>query len=296
VRSLTFFLNHNWRMKLFIETPHGFRHLGDLDEDGYFEPSIEFEDVDPNQVAIPMSDYDMRTESVLELMGFVPEFKTVKVIDLIDRAETVLQDTSNTRWAQAELLSYLNDAHREIVMQRPDAKVANATLGCSASSKQVLPSGALRLIDVVRNLNGKAITQIDRKVLDVQNPSWHTGSGNTAIEHFMYNPADPKVFYVYPVPKNTVEIEIAYSQSTTDIAISNYSSDTATISLDDTYSNAILDYMLYRAYQKDSDFGGNMQKVATHYQSFANSIGLKTRADLVITPQADETRSGIQAV
>jgi hypothetical protein len=221
---------------------------------------------------------------------------TVKVIDLIDRAETVLQDTSNTRWAQAELLSYLNDAHREIVMQRPDAKVANATLGCSASSKQVLPSGALRLIDVVRNLNGKAITQIDRKVLDVQNPSWHTGSGNTAIEHFMYNPADPKVFYVYPVPKNTVEIEIAYSQSTTDIAISNYSSDTATISLDDTYSNAILDYMLYRAYQKDSDFGGNMQKVATHYQSFANSIGLKTRADLVITPQADETRSGIQAV
>jgi hypothetical protein len=75
VRSLTFFLNHNWRMKLFIETPHGFRHLGDLDEDGYFEPSIEFEDVDPNQVAIPMSDYDMRTESVLELMGFVPEFK-----------------------------------------------------------------------------------------------------------------------------------------------------------------------------------------------------------------------------
>ena len=221
---------------------------------------------------------------------------TVKVIDLIDRAEIVLQDTSNTRWGQTELLSYLNDAHREIVMQRPDAKVTNATLGCSASSKQSLPSGALRLIDVVRNTNGKAITLIDRKVLDVQNPSWHTGANNLIVEHFMYNPADPKIFYVYPVPKNTVEIEIAYSQSTTDIAISNFSSDAATIGLDDTYANAILDYMLYRAYQKDSDFGGNMQKVATHYQSFANSIGLKTRADLIITPQANDTRAGIQAV
>ena len=143
---------------------------------------------------------------------------------------------------------------------------------------------------------GKAITQIDRKVLDVQNPSWHTGSGNTAVEHFMYDASDPKNFYVYPVPTNSVQISIAYSESTADITIGNYSSSTDTIGLDDTYANAILDYMLYRAYQKDSDFGGNLQKVATHYQSFANSIGLKTRADLVITPQADDMRSGIQAV
>ena len=151
---------------------------------------------------------------------------TVKVIDLIDRAETVLQDTTNTRWAQAELLSYLNDAQREIVMQRPDAKVTNATLTCAASSKQTLPSGALRLIDIIRNTNGKAITQIDRKILDVQNPSWHTGSANTVVEHFMYDPADPKNFYVYPVPANSVQIEIAYSQSTTDITIANYSTST----------------------------------------------------------------------
>jgi hypothetical protein len=221
---------------------------------------------------------------------------TVKVIDLIDRAETVLQDTTNTRWAQAELLSYLNDAQREIVMQRPDAKVTNATFTCAASSKQTLPTGALRLVDVIRNATGKAITQIDRKVLDVQNPSWHTGSGNTAVEHFMYDPTDPKNFYVYPVPTNSVQITIAFSESTADITISNYTSSTDTIGLDDTYANAILDYMLYRAYQKDSDFGGNMQKVATHYQSFANSIGLKTRADLVITPQTNDMRSGIQAV
>ena len=112
----------------------------------------------------------------------------------------------------------------------------------------------------------------------------------------MYDPADPKNFYVYPVPANSVQIEIAYSQSTTDITIANYSTSTDVIGLDDTYSNAILDYMLYRSYQKDSDFAGNMQKVATHYQSFANSIGLKTRADLVITPQTDDVRSGIQAV
>ena len=78
MRSLTFFLNHNWRMKLFIQTPHGFRHLGDLDEDGYFVPSVEFEEVNPNEVSIPMDDGDLHRESLLELMAFNPiEKKTI---------------------------------------------------------------------------------------------------------------------------------------------------------------------------------------------------------------------------
>jgi len=218
---------------------------------------------------------------------------TVKVIDLIDRAENVLQDPGNARWTQAELLGYLNDAQREIVMHRPDSKVTSATHTCAASSKQSLPASALRLVDIPRNVNGKAITQIERKVLDVQNPTWHTGSGNTVVEHFMYDAADPKVFYVYPVPANTVQITISYSESTSDITISNYSSDTTVIGLDDPYANAILDYVLYRAYQKDADFAGNMQRVATYYQSFANSIGIKTRVDYVFTPQPDEGRSTI---
>ena len=41
---------------------------------------------------------------------------TVKVIDLIDRAEEILQDTTNVRWSQQTLLNYLNDAQREIVL------------------------------------------------------------------------------------------------------------------------------------------------------------------------------------
>ena len=65
-------------MKLFIQTPHGFRHLGDLDEDGYFEPSVEFEEVNPNEVSIPMDGGDLHRDSLLELMAFNPtEKKTI---------------------------------------------------------------------------------------------------------------------------------------------------------------------------------------------------------------------------
>jgi branched-subunit amino acid ABC-type transport system permease component len=50
------------------------------------------------------------------------------------------------------------------------------------------------------------------------------------------------------------------------------------------YANCILDYVLYRSYQKDSEFAGNAQRAMMHYQSFANALGVKTQADGATTP------------
>jgi hypothetical protein len=90
---------------------------------------------------------------------------------------------------------------------------------------------------------------------------------------------------VYPTAvSGTHSIEIVYSSSPADIAISNFTSDTTVISLDDVYSNCLLDYVLYRSYQKDSEFAGNAQRAMMHYQSFANALGVKTQADGATTP------------
>ena len=37
---------------------------------------------------------------------------TIRVIDLIDKAEEILQDTTNVKWSQQSLINYLNDAQR----------------------------------------------------------------------------------------------------------------------------------------------------------------------------------------
>ncbi len=210
---------------------------------------------------------------------------TMKVVDLINRASIILQDTSNVRFLQDELLKFFNDAQREVVMHRPDANMLNVIMTCVAGSKQSIPAGALRLVDVVRNVNGRAIIQLSRKMLDEQLPDWHeTAAGTNGIEHFVYEPADPKNFYLYPKATSSHNLEIIYSQSPADISISDYASDTTVITVEDVYANAILDYMLYRAYQKDSEFTGNQQKSAMHYQGFSNSLGMKTQADMATTP------------
>ena len=211
---------------------------------------------------------------------------TTKVVDILDRAGIILQDNTNVRFPNEELLKFFNDAQKEVVLHRPDAKMVNTTFDCSSGSKQTLPSAALRLIEVVRNVGGRAITQVQRRILDETLPNWHeTAAGTNKIEHFVYDPADPKNFYVYPkAASGTHSLEVVFSSSPSEIVISNFSSDTSVISVDDVYSNCLLDYVLYRSYQKDSEFAGNAQRAMMHYQSFATALGIKTQADSATTP------------
>ena len=208
---------------------------------------------------------------------------TTKILDILDRASIILQ---NVRFPNEELLKFFNDAQREVVLHRPDAKMVNTTLDLATGSKQTLPVSALRLIDVVRNVGGRAVTQVDRRILDETLPNWHeTTAGTNKIEHYIYDPADPKNFYVFPKgTSGTDSLEIIFSASTSEIAISDFSSDTTVISIDDVYANCLLDYVLYRSYQKDSEFAGNSQRAIMHYQSFANALGIKTQADSALTP------------
>lgn len=211
---------------------------------------------------------------------------TTKVVDILDRASIILQDNTNVRFPNDELLKFFNDAQKEVVLHRPDAKMVNESFSCANGSKQELPAAALRLIEIVRNVGGRAVTQVDRKILDETLPNWHeTAAGTNKIEHFIYDPADPKRFYVYPkAVSGTHDLEIVYSSAPSDVAISDFSTDTTTISLDDVYANCILDYILYRAYQKDSEYAGNSERSMMHYSSFANALGIKTNADAATTP------------
>lgn len=215
---------------------------------------------------------------------------STKVVDILDRASIILQDDTHVRFPQAELLKFFNDAQLEIVLHRPDANIVNATLSLANGSKQTIPSAALRLVDVVRNTNGRAITQVSRQILDETLPTWHeTPASANKIEHYIYDPADPKNFYVYPKAESGVHsIEILYSAVTATISISNFSTDTTVIGIDDIYANAVLDYMLYRAYQKDSEFAGNAERAMMHYGSFSNAIGIKSQADGALTPTPEQ--------
>lgn len=201
---------------------------------------------------------------------------------IIGRAQRILNDTTGVRWGDAELLDWLNDAQREIVLLKPDASVTNTTLQLATGTKQSIPSAGIILHKVTRNMGtdgttpGRAIWEIDQSILNQENPGWHTDTDNAEAKHYMFDSNDPKTFYVYPPQPASSQgyVELVYSSAPTDIA------NTATaISIDDVYANSMLDYLLYRAYSKDTDYAGNAQRAAGHQQAFAASLGGKEAAE-----------------
>jgi len=211
---------------------------------------------------------------------------------IIRRAVETLQDTTSVRWPVNELVRYLNDGQREVVLYRPDSMVTNSTITCVAGTKQSLPANGAKLIEVIRNAaatsDKKAVRMINREILDAQTSGWHNITGSVNVLHFMYDPRDPKVFYVYPPATVLAQLDIVYSAYPTDITEpadgALYTAVSGNISLPDIYGNVLLDYILYRAYTKDSAYAGNAARAQAHYAAFANALGIEIRATVSVAP------------
>ena len=208
---------------------------------------------------------------------------------IIRRCVETLQDTTSIRWPVAELVRYLNDGQREVVLYRPDAMVTNATVTCVAGTKQTLPANGAKLIEVIRNSGTRrAVRLVNREILDAQMPGWHNLTGQNELLHYMYDPRDPRTFYVYPPATTSAQLDIVYAAYPTDIAEpadgATYTAVTGNISLPDIYGNVLQDYILYRAYTKDSEYAGNAQRAQAHYAAFANALGIEIKATVAVAP------------
>jgi hypothetical protein len=219
---------------------------------------------------------------------------------IIRRCVETLQDNTSIRWPVSELVRYLNDAQREVILYRPDSMVTNATLTCAAGTKQSLPTNGAKLIEVIRNAAAtsakKSVRMVNREILDAQTPGWHNITGSVDILHFMYDPRDPKTFYVYPPATTAAQLDIVYAAYPTDVMEpadgALYTAVTGNISLPDIYGNALLDYVLARCFMKDSEYAGNAQRAQAHYQLFATALGVELKGTMSFGPTAKSALAG----
>jgi hypothetical protein len=211
---------------------------------------------------------------------------------IIRRVVDTLQDTTSVRWPIPELVRYLNDGQREVILYRPDATIKNASLTCIAGPKQSLPADGAKLIDIIRNSgansNNSSVRLVAREILDTQIPNWYSLAGDDSAVHYTYDPRDPTVFYVYPPATTDTVLEVSYSAYPTDVTEpadgSDYTDVTGNLDVPDMYGNVIIDYILYRAYTKDSEYAGNAQRAVSHYQAFANALGIEVQGTTGVAP------------
>lgn len=221
----------------------------------------------------------------------------VTVQSVIDRVQATLQDTTGVRWpVNDELVLWVNDAQREIAVLKPDATAKNVTVTLATGTKQEIPSDGNRLLRVVRNMSSgqgrRAIRLVSRDVLDAQTPNWHdpTQQGDTAfssvVKHYVYDEQNPRNFYVFPGVSSggSVDVEIVYSSNPATVTASD------NLGVPDMYSVAIMNYVLYMAYMKDSEYAGSSQRASNHYQLFLTIVTGKSQIDGQTTPNFSQTR------
>ena len=214
---------------------------------------------------------------------------TRKVIDAIDQVRATLVDTTGTRWPNLELLNGYNNAVLAVVNLRPDASTVNASFSLTPNqSKQELPSDGLRWMDIVYDVSsGNSIRKTDRRTLDDQIPNWHKSTG-PRVTNWVFDERDPKTAYVYPQPSTAADVQIVYSVAPAAVDITDFENDTTTIGIDDSYFNAIKEYMLYQAYSKDADYAANASRASAHYSVFERALGNKSNVDLAMNPSREQ--------
>lgn len=195
--------------------------------------------------------------------------------NILDRASMIIQDLTNVRWPESEILNWLNDARRELAVVRPDIYSDMATKALTSGAKQELPADGLRLMDVPRNTSGAAITVTQRGFLDQQNPGWHQMAGSSTVKHFMVDERNPRIFWVYPPAASGASVELIYQKAPTD-----YTTNSALTAYEELYGGAMVDYVCYRAFSKDSEYAGSSERAAVHYNQFLNALKMGRLSDL----------------
>lgn len=219
---------------------------------------------------------------------------TILARHVLLKAQRIIQDKDGIRWPFDEMLGWLNTGQREIVLVRPDASSATLKWQLAAGTLQPIPSGALRLLDISRNMGadgntpGRVIRFIEREILDAQLPDWHASQANAAVLHWTLDEREPKSWFCYPPQPATGRgfVTGVVSKTPADCTLKDVANDSSavgtqdsTISIDDIFEGPLIDYLRYRAYLKEAPYAGDGGKADQAYARFMGALGVKTETD-----------------
>lgn len=211
-----------------------------------------------------------------ETHGLTQNGSGIKVSDLLRRFRTIMLDAKSVRWSVQEAIDWMNDGATEIVERRPAARAITEQLQLLAGTFQRASDDTAQVLDVVRNIGadgkpGRAIRIADRQQIDDAEPNWHNKRAGPT-RHFMIDERSPTTFYVYPPAVDGAIVEVLASKSPPKVETEN-----DTLDMRPEFISAILNWMMYRAHTKDSEYSQGAV-AALHYQAFTDAIGAPAQA------------------
>lgn len=209
--------------------------------------------------------------------------------EIVERIRLVLKDEDDgdestvLRWSDAELLFWVTDAQREIVRVIPDANPVDEVVELAAGSKQVLDrSRVWGLLDVVRDLGtGRPIRRISKEAFDLSFINAYSREP-ARPRNYYYSITNRFVFYVDPPAPDTssqsadnISVEITVSKIPDTVLSMGSEVDPTNLEISSVFTNAVVEFVLYKAYMKDAPYASNATLASTHHTAFLSALGVK---------------------
>ncbi|WP_238368283.1 DUF6682 family protein [Mesobacterium pallidum] len=205
--------------------------------------------------------------------------------DIMREAQAILNDSNSVRWTLPELLKWVNNAQLEIVQTYPTAFASVEDIDLVAGVDQDLGASYYALMEIRGNADGTGrVTKLERHILDSQIGAWRDPAvlpRTAGVVHYVHDPKiSRKSFMVCPGNDGTGSVTALVAVAPTIIAapanpLSIDSYDALTIAIGDEYHPVILDYVLYRAFQKDANMPNSSQRAAQHLGQFQRALGVE---------------------
>jgi hypothetical protein len=208
----------------------------------------------------------------------------------VDLAERKILDESNDEYSEQNLLDLYHLSIKEIINLVPSAHTDDLTWKLAPLTRQSIPSTGVNMVDIIQNMGSDGATpgtSIRETTLDVMKallPGWEADTAADVVQHFMRLPEDKRNFMVYP--KSTGDQHIRGMITTVPPAVvwdAGGLWKVAIIPIDDTYAHAIVNGMVYIAYDDDSDTPGNAPRSQMFYARFLQDLGIREQKKLNYT-------------
>lgn len=188
------------------------------------------------------------------------------------------------RWPRPTVLEYLNEALIEVATYRPEAFSSEVEFTLVPGARQQLPNKGT--LENVVNTDGSVAHPSDDKIFKAfspyapcaPTPVFVNGQVKYAIKSYAVDSGDPTVFYVSPsVPSASLTpVRLTINGVPPRYTLADW--DTA-IAMRVSFYNNVIDYMMARAYQRDTESQVSQAQAQRLFQLFYQTMGAKYKID-----------------
>lgn len=209
------------------------------------------------------------------------------VVSMLDECRAKLLDSKKRYWTDAELIGYLNDGRTMLYTAKPQSYEVTEAVTLEPGAMQTVPQSSRFLFGIHYNVTARSrrnITPQSREMMGRVRPRWRSESPSDEIVHYVYDEREPAIFEVYPPARDGVKVMMTYARPPEPYSLASYLALNLNQAETD-YASALLDWMLYRAWEKGSDASPDQgQRARMAMESAMAKIGLQTDALAKVSP------------